>query len=125
MNIDSLLSTFNFKYYNYGIAFDEVQSGWIQRVITGKQTWKRYWIFRKSKFYHDDRKQIEVFCEHLDLWDRTHYLFYEPSTVGGKKKIIYFHSLHEPVTLLEGLKAKLDEKSLGDHTLFNTKDLGW
>jgi hypothetical protein len=125
MNIDTLLGTFNFKLFHYGVAFDDVPTSWFVRYFTGKKSWKRYWIFRKLKVINKAKEDIEVFCQYLDIWDEKLYLFFTPSEITGSRKIVYFSSSHEPMTMLESLKAKLDAGSLGDHTLFNTKDLGW
>lgn len=125
MNPDSLLSSFDFDFYHYGVAFEEVDASWFFRFISGESTRKRYWIFRKSKHSYKEKEEIKVFCTHQDVWDELHYLFYKTTEVGDRRKILYFSSLSEPVALLESVKAKLDGDSLNDHTLFNTKDLGW
>lgn len=124
IDIDSLLKTFNFKLFHYGVAFDEVPTNWFVRILTRRATWKRYWIFRKGGITCGD-EEAWVLCKHTDLWDEKHYLFYKSSDIGDRKKILYFSNSQEPTSILESLKSKLDSNSLRDHTLFNTKDLGW
>lgn len=125
MNVDSLLKRFDFDFYHYGVAYDEVQVSGLTRLLSGERNRSRYWIFRQTKVRYKETKDIEVFCTSEDAWGEVHYLFYKTTEVSDKRKIIYFNNLEEPVSLLESLKSKLDGETLSNHTLFNTKDLGW
>lgn len=126
MDADLLLDKFDFDKYHYGVAFEELQSNWFIRLLTWQKTWKRYWIYQIKKPVEGDSKGVtKVLCKDRDIWGMTLVYFIEPFNLRDRVSIYYFYNQDEPVKLIELLKARLDNDSLKDHTIFNTEDLGW
>lgn len=122
-DIDEIVSwkLFDFRLFHYGVAHDRVQCFWTER--------ERFWIYRKGKYSVGEDKPAHLLFKHRSAGYGTMLTFAPPHFAGRKiessYKVCYWRDMQSPINLIEQVKARVDLKSLKDHSVFNTKDLGW
>lgn len=114
---------FDFRLFRYGVAQESVEVNWLGKLSgRGKH---RFWIYREGKHEVDSEEPCCVLFKRNTVdgprlgFSPPH--FYKP----GSYEVVYWNNMGDPVDLIERVKSKLDRNCLSDHTVFNTKDLGW
>jgi hypothetical protein len=114
---------FDFRLFRYGVAQESVERSWLSRLLGRGE--HRFWIYREGKYKVGDEKPCCILFKYESVdgprlkFSPPH--FYKP----GSYEVVYWNTMGKPVDLIERVKSKLDKKCLSDHTVFNTKDLGW
>lgn len=127
LDIDTIVSQkiFNFKLFNYGVSYEQIECWWLERLMRGRYK-KRYWIYRKGKYSVDGDKPADILFSYKSI-DGLRLIFAQPDYASKQyhHKVMYWKNMQKPIDLIERVKARIDIDSLGDHSVFNTKDLGW
>lgn len=135
-DIDKIVSwkLFDFRLFHYGVAHDRVQCSWAERLcsaimLKGGKERQRFWIYRKGKYSVGEDKPAHLLFKHRSAGYGVILTFAPPHFAGNKGessyKVCYWKDMQSPINLIEQVKARIDLKSLKDHSVFNTKDLGW
>lgn len=126
-NIDTIVSqkVFDFKLFNYGVSYEQIECWWLERFMRGRYK-KRYWIYRKGKYSVGDDKPADMLFSYKSI-DGLRLIFAQPDYASKQynHRVVYWGNMQKPVDLIERIKARIDVDSLSDHSVFNTKDLGW
>lgn len=127
LDIDTIVSqkVFDFKLFNYGVSYEQVECWWLERLIRGRYK-KRYWAYRKRKYDVGDGKPADMLFRYNSV-DGDRLAFSPPHFANSvsSHRVVYWGNMQKPIDLIERVKARIDIDSLGDHSVFNTKDLGW
>jgi hypothetical protein len=113
-----LENQFDFDYYFYEIALEEIETNFWGRLFTGKSTKNVFYIRRKRKHYMAKDAPEEV------LYFANSPLRYAFSTSRGRCEwwsIEYYETSTEAEELLMNLMNK--RKPSNDNVVFSTEDL--
>jgi hypothetical protein len=114
------LSNFDFDRYNYVVAFEFRNSGFLRRLLTRKSDHLLYYIRRECKLKPQNQDEEEIlssyfYHEDLERWFR--FL----SRGDASYKPIYWNNPTEPQEFLTQVHMKL--KPSQDNVIFSTTSL--
>lgn len=118
MNIP--LSNFDFDYYDYEVAFDFRDSGFLRRLFTRKNDYLVYYIRRDLKSRTEDRDGEEILSSMYCLEYLERYVRFT-SRGHNEYKPIYWNNSTEPQEFLTRVYMKL--KPSQDNVTFSTSGL--
>jgi len=112
------LDIFNFDRYDYEVAFEYRDSGFLRRLLTRKKDYLAYYIRRANK-ESQKRSEEELLSRMRDLNERIDYSF--RARDHGNWKAVYWDNSGEPQDLLMRVYMKL--KPSQDNVTFSTASL--
>jgi hypothetical protein len=121
--INVSLSNFDFNRYNYEVAFEFRDSGFLRRLFTRKSDYLVYYIRRdrKLKVKEQDGEEILSSRYYLERLERDVSFDSRDALSYNKYKPIYWNNPTEPQEFLTRVHMKL--KPCQDNVIFSTSSL--
>jgi len=121
MNIP--LSNFDFDRYNYEVAFEFRDSGFLRRLFTRKSDYLVYYIRRDLKSRTKDQDGEEILSSYFDFEILERYFMFTSrgDLSHNEYKPIYWNNPTEPQEFLTRVCMKL--KPCQDNVTFSTSSL--
>jgi hypothetical protein len=123
--INVSLSNFNFDRYNYEVAFEFRDSGFLRRLFTRKSDYLVYYIRRdrKLKVREQDGEEIlsSYFNFNFEILERYVRFHSRGDLIYNEYKPIYWNNPTEPQEFLTRVYMKL--KPSQDNVIFSTASL--
>ena len=121
MNIP--LSNFDFDRYNYEVAFEFRDSGFLRRLFTRKSDYLVYYIRRDLKSRTKDQDGEEILSSYFDFEILERYFMFTSrgDLSYNEYKPIYWNNSTEPQEFLTRVYMKL--KPYQDNVIFSTSNL--
>ena len=122
--INVSLSNFDFDRYNYEVAFEFRDSGFLRRLLTRKSDYLVYYIRRDRKLKDKDQDGEEILSSKYSLEILERYVsFTSPGDLSylNEYKPIYWNNPTEPQEFLTRAYMKL--KPSQDNVIFSTASL--
>ncbi len=114
------LSNFNFSHYNYEVAFEFRDSGFLRRLFTRKSDYLVYYIRRDRKSRTKDQNGEEILSSKYSLEYLKRFVNFT-SRGDLSYKPIYWNNPTEPQEFLTRVYMKL--KPCQDNVTFSTASL--
>jgi hypothetical protein len=117
------LTNFDFDPFNYEVAFEFLDSGFLRRLFTRKSDYLVYYIRRDRKSRTEDQNGEEILSSYFHLEYLERYVSFTSRGDSGyiKYKPIYWNNPTEPQEFLTRVYMKL--KPSQDNVTFSTASL--
>ena len=119
MNIP--LTNFDFDRFNYEVAFEYRDSGFLRRLLTRKSDYLVYYIRRDRKLKTGNQYGEEILSSHYTLEYFARYVSFVTRGEEGEYKPIYWNNPTEPQEFLTRVYMKLRPSQ--DNVTFSTASL--
>lgn len=114
------LSNFDFDRYNYVVAFEFRNSGFLSRLLTRKSDHLLYYIRRECKLKSQKQDGEEILSSYYCLEYLKRFVSFSPRGYG-EHKLIYWNNPTKPQEFLTRVYMKL--KPSQDNVTFSTASL--